>query len=77
MSFKKLKKTLVTTPETGALTGIAVLSVSTSPTVSSVATASPTSLSHEISPSEIESAKGGHSTIRPKSSGVIERFRKI
>ena len=64
-------RSLVTTPAAGALTGREVLSVSTSPTVSSKVTESPTSFIHEISPSEIESANGGHSTIRANNSGLI------
>ena len=61
--------TLVTTPAVGALIGKEVLSVSTSPTVSSGCTESPTSLIQEMSPSEIESAKAGHSMILARSSG--------
>ena len=64
-------RSLVTTPAAGAFTGREVLSVSTSPTVSSKVTESPTSFIHEISPSEIESANGGHSTIRANNSGLI------
>ena len=70
-------RTFVTTPAAGAFTGSEVLSVSTSPTVSSSATASPTSFSQEISPSLIESANGGHSTIFANNSGEIDKVREI
>merc|ERR1719481_1233547 len=51
-----------TTPATGEGTGTEVLSVSISHTTSSTSTESPTAFSHLMSPSEMESAKGGHST---------------
>ena len=51
------------TPAAGEGTGTLVLSVSISQMVSSSATESPTAFSHLMSPSEMESAKAGHSII--------------
>merc|ERR1719289_176725 len=50
----------VITPEPGEGTGTEVLSVSISQRTSSSDTLSPTAFSHLMSPSEIESAKAGH-----------------
>merc|ERR1712212_129354 len=50
----------VITPEPGEGTGTEVLSVSISQRTSSSDTLSPTAFSHLISPSEMESAKAGH-----------------
>ena len=50
------------TPAAGEGTGTLVLSVSISQRTSSSATLSPTAFSHLTSPSEMESAKAGHTT---------------
>merc|ERR1719239_1194650 len=52
----------VITPEPGGGTGTEVLSVSISQRTSSSDTLSPTAFSHLMSPSEMESAKAGHTT---------------
>merc|ERR1719500_1841225 len=52
----------VITPEPGEGTGTEVLSVSISQRTSSSETLSPTAFSHLMSPSEMESAKAGHTT---------------
>merc|ERR1719154_47354 len=59
------------TPATDDGTGTLVLSVSTSQTTSSTATESPTCFSHLISPSLMESAKGGHSIIWTPSPSIL------
>ncbi len=51
----------LSTPATGDGTGTDVLSVSTSQTTSSCSNASPSCFSHLRSPSEMDSAKAGHS----------------
>jgi hypothetical protein len=52
----------VITPDPGEGTGTEVLSVSISQSTSSSETLSPTAFSHLMSPSEMESAKAGHTT---------------
>lgn len=56
-------KSSVILPATGDGTGTDVLSVSTSQTTSSTATASPTAFSKRMSPSEMDSANAGQVTV--------------
>merc|ERR1719285_74344 len=62
----------VMTPEPGEGTGTEVLSVSISQRTSSSDTLSPTAFSHLMSPSEMESAKAGHTITFTSSPRTLE-----
>merc|ERR1719309_829755 len=65
------------TPAAGEGTGTLVLSVSISQITSSSATESPTAFSHLISPSEMESAKAGHTIIFTSSRSILVVYRVL
>merc|ERR1719153_1527070 len=65
------------TPAAGEGTGTLVLSVSISQITSSSETESPTAFSHLISPSEMESAKAGHTIIFTSSPSTLVVYRVL
>merc|ERR1719315_127062 len=65
------------TPAAGEGTGTLVLSVSISQITSSSETESPTAFSHLISPSEMESAKAGHTIIFTSSRSILVVYRVL
>merc|ERR550519_97791 len=65
------------TPAAGEGTGTLVLSVSISQITSSSETESPTAFSHLISPSEMESAKAGHTMIFTSSPSTLVVYRVL
>merc|ERR1719318_1038979 len=65
------------TPAAGEGTGTLVLSVSISQITSSSATESPTAFSHLMSPSEMESAKAGHTMIFTSSPRTLVVYRVL
>merc|ERR1719470_340458 len=65
------------TPAAGEGTGTLVLSVSISQITSSSVTESPTAFSHLMSPSEMESAKAGHTMIFTSSPRTLVVYRVL